>query len=499
MKQGLNRRQFLAAGTAAAAGALAVPARAVPVKGPAKWDLSTDVVIIGAGGAGLGAAVTAVKDTSLKVIVLEKQPIVGGSSTICGGAWAVAGTEDQAAKGIKDSPELFFQDMMKTGKGRNNPELVKAYIATGKVFYDFITKELGVKRIGLSAVAGMSVPRAHEFHPSDVVQALYNYVKERKVNIMMNTAAERLVWDAQNECIGGVRAKRNGKTIFIQAKKAVLIASGGFARNPKLLEKFVPPMAKADAEGGLGNTGDGMLMAQAYGADVLDTQYIKATYGYRLDKSYGPQTCHAYYGGAILINKDCKRFVNESLSYKLLADASLEQPGALSYEVFDEPVRQRRMKARFVEKGLLEPLNDGKEVPYCFRGNTIEEVAKKAGLDPKAVKETVDRYNANVAKGVDPDFGRTSLTSGFGKPEKIETAPFFIYPAKPRLIATYCGLKIDPRARVIDVYGEPIPHLYAAGEVTGGVHGAAYMSGTAWSKAYGFGRLAILDIAGKQP
>lgn len=313
---------------------------------------------------------------------------------------------------------------------------------------------------------------------------------------MFNTPARRLVWDPDKEVVSGVMAERNGKPFYIRARKAVLLTSGGFARNPKLLEKYVPLMAKVTPEGGVGNTGDGLLMAQAYGADVRDTQYIKATLGYRPGKEYGPQTCHTYYGGAILINHEGKRYVNESISYKLLADATLAQKDAKNFALFDEPIRQARMKTRHTEKDLLSPLNNGGECKWCFRGNTIEEVAKKAGLDPTAVIRTVNKYNENIEKGTD-EFGRTSLTSGYGKPPKINHPPFYIYPVEPRLIATYCGLKIDVKARVVDIFGQTIPHLYAAGEIIGGVHGAAYMSGTAFSKGMAFGRLAILDIAGK--
>ena len=144
----------------------------------------------------------------------------------------------------------------------------------------------------------------------------------------------------------------------------------------------------------------------------------------------------------------------------------------------------------------MKNLNAGKDTPYCFCGQTLEEVAKKAGVNSENLFATVKKYNEDIEKnGVGSVFGRRSLTSGFGKPVKIEQAPFFLYPTQPRCIATYCGLRIDPNARVIDISGDPIPGLYACGEVTGGVHGAAYMTGTALGKAFSFGRLAALDIA----
>ena len=486
----------LSAASVVAAG-LASKASAVPTAMPKKWDDEFDIVIVGAGGAGLAAAVIAAQK-GLKAVLLEKEAFIGGSSALCGGKWAVADTAEQRAKGIKDSPEIFLADMLKTGQYKNDPELVKAFIKASREHYDFMTKERGLKPIEIVAASGMSVPRAHNFKPSGVLNDMKKYVVEHGVALVLNTKVERLVWDAANEAIAGVKAKSKDGVRWIKARKGVLLAAGGFSMNKKLLEKYAPLMLRADATAGAGCTGDGMLMAQAYGADVLDTQYIKATYGYRLNPNE-PGACQVFYGGGILVNLDGKRFVNESLSYKLLGDAALAQKDGRSFIFFDEPLRKHRLKVRDGDRRLLSPYDEGKEVPYCFRADTVEEVAKKAGVNPEALKETVARYNANVAKGEDPDFGRKTLTSDFGKPVELKTGPFYLYPATARLIATYCGVRIRPNAQVLDVFGEPIKHLYAAGEMTGGIHGAAYMTGSAWGKAMAFGRIAAAAIAEETP
>ena len=167
----MKRRAFLELGAAAVTAAVAsTTAQAVPVNRPAKWDETYDVVIIGAGGAGLAAATEAVKN-KLSSIVIEKEPTLGGSSIICGGQWAVGGTDEQAARGIKDSDELFFNDMMTTGQHQNDPDVVKAYVKESKALYQWVTKSLGVKPVSVTLSGGMSVPRAHTVKPAEVLEA----------------------------------------------------------------------------------------------------------------------------------------------------------------------------------------------------------------------------------------------------------------------------------------------------------------------------------------
>lgn len=495
-----SRRTFLKSGltglfgTTAALSVATVSAQPTMLKDQ-EWTGKYDVVIVGGGGGGMSAAAEAAKK-GLSVLVVEKMPLIGGSSILCGGSFTLAETKDQRENNIPDTNEKFFNDMRKVGGNVNDPELIKAYIKGAKEQYDYITNDLKFKPYRIVAGAGMSEPRAHMFKPGDVVAAMQKDAVAHGAKILLNTRAVRLIWDPQAEKIVGVECESKGKKLFFEATKGVILTSGGFSRNKDLLNKYNPLMARADAEGGMGNNGDGLLMALAYGADTLDTNYIKATHGYRPTDSSFKTTSHTYYYGGILVNKNGKRFVNESLSYKLLGDASLGLENGISYAVFDENTRQKLMKDLPKDRNYLKELDGGKDTTWCFQGATLAEVAKKAGVNVKGLEETVAKYNADVEKtGKDSEFGRESLTSGYGKLQTISKGPFFIYPVKPRLIATYCGIKINPQAQVVDVFNKPIKGLYAAGEVTGGLHGAAYMSGTAWGKAMTFGRIAAQNVA----
>lgn len=491
----LKRRNFLAIGAGSLGSVLAAPALAVPTPNKGKWDMEYDVVIVGSGGAGLSAAVEAAK-RGLKTLVLEKEPIIGGSSIICGGKWAVSGSELQKEQGVKDSEELFVKDMLVCGQYKNDPELVKAFVKENNEMWHWVHTAGGIKPLALNLAGGQSVPRSLVVKPSEVIQFLKAEATKNGATIVMKAKAERLLWDDANQRISGVRVKRAGKTLAVKANKGVILCAGGFSRNPEMLKKYAPQLEKAGVIAGLGTQGDGILMAQAYGADMIDTNFIKATYGFAVDAKTIAEKSNSQYMGAIVVNKNGKRFGNESVSYKLFADWALVQPESKSWLVLDENIRKVAAKKNPTQDGYLwNPIDKGEKPDYVAIGNTIEEAAEKAGLDPKAVAETVKRYNGFVDAGKDDDFGRQGLAQGKSKLVRIEKAPFYIFAATGAMIATYCGVRITPKAEVVDVFGETIPGLYAAGEMTGGVHGAAYMNGTAFSKGMAFGRIAARTIA----
>lgn len=489
----VSRRSLLATSIGTGLASLALPAAAAPVAVPQKWDATYDIVILGAGGAGLSAACAA-RENNLKTVVLEKNAFPGGSSLICTSMYSAAGTDMQKEKGVQDSEALYEKDMLKLGGNFNDEEVVHAFVHAAKVQYDWMRK-IGLKPRELAIGAGMSAPRGHVFTAPKVIEAMYDYATKHGAEIRLNTPAQHLVWDPKVRRVLGVIAKgKDGASLAIRATKGVLIATGGFARSPKLLRKFSPYLKNCDILAASGSTGDGLLMALEIGSDFRDTAFIKATYGSKPGITSVTEMTTIYYSGAILVNKAAKRFVDESQTYMTLSDAAMKQPETASYIVFDTNILNAAMKEP-QGRELFEMIPKGKVPSYVFAGQTIEEAAKKAGLDPAALKSTVQKYNSDVDKGADSEFGRKHLEEGIGKLVKIEKGPFYIFPSSSVIFGTYCGIRINGKAEVVDVFDKVIPGLYAAGETTGGVHGDNYMSGSGYAKALSFGRLAATSIA----
>jgi fumarate reductase flavoprotein subunit len=442
-----------------------------------------DVLVVGAGLAGLAAAVSAA-ERGAQVTICEKQAEIGGSTVLSAGLSAFAGTGEQAAEGVDDSVGLLRRDLLETGLHRNDPALVDAYCAEQLATYRWL-RGLGVVYGEVHAASGQSVPRSHPTDTRVLVRTLLDRALALGATFLPDTPARRLL--LEDGAVRGVLA--DGHEL---RAGAVVLASGGFSRNPGLLARFAPQMERALRGGAPGSTGDGLLMAWKAGAGVIDTPYIKGTFGIHPDPdgAEGGTGILAIYKGAIAVNRSGRRFVDESLPYKVVGDACLAQEKGIAFQVFDQTVMDRGDPgvpiydfASRLGNGLLQ------------RADTLAGLAALIGVPAGALEATVAEYNAAI--GADP-LGRRTLSGGFGTPSPIAVAPFYAHASTTVVLATYCGLTVDARMRVRDVFGEVIPGLYAAGEIVGGLHGAGYMTGTSIGKAGIFGRIAGITAASEE-
>ena len=484
--------------------------------------VDADVVVVGAGGAGMTAAITAAGEGK-SVVILESQSMVGGNSVRATGgmnagktvyqdenefgesagvektlktaaekyadnetitALAKTVSEQWAAyqanpTGYFDSVELMELDTMIGGKGINDPELVETLCANSADAIDWLD-EHGITLHNVSSFGGASVKRIHRPVNAEgktvsvgsyMIPLLQENCEKAGVKMMLDTTATEILTDA-NGAAGGVKATgASGETVTVNAK-AVVLATGGFGANLDMVVKYKPELKGFMTTNAPGIQGQGIEMAQAIGAATVDMDQIQIhptveantaaliTEGLRGD-------------GAILINEEGKRFIDEVGTRDVVSAAEIAQTGSYSWLVVD----QAMVDASSVIQGYIKK-------GYTVTGETYEELGKAMGVDAAAFAETMDKWNGYVEAKNDPDFGRTS----FANP--LNTAPYYAVKVTAGVHHTMGGLKINANTEVLNEKGEVIPGLFAAGEVTGGVHGANRLGGNAVADFTVFGRIA---------
>jgi fumarate reductase flavoprotein subunit len=449
-----------------------------------------DVAVIGGGLAGHCAALAAA-ERGARVLLLEKRPATGGSTVLSGGFMAFADTPMQRAAGIDDNDALLLGDLRAVGGPEADEALLRAYVREQAGLYQWLT-EHSIIFGGLELSAGQSVARSHQTGTQAMLDALAGALREYpQARLVTGARAVGLVRETVDGPVVGVDLETPSGVRRVRARGGVVLASGGFSRSEELLRLFAPAQADAVRIGGAGSTGDGLKLAWKLGAGLRDMGQIRGTYGTHPSCSAEKhEILLAFYLGAIIVNTAARRFIDESVSYKQLGDACLQQPGGVAYQLFDQTVMDLSSPgvALFdfqpvLDRGLLQ------------RADTLDELAAQCGLDAATLQASVDRYNAGIDAGEDSEFGRDGLCHHAGARTKIECAPFYAYLSTTTVLATYCGLHADDQTRVRDVNGEVIAGLFAAGEIVGGFHGRSYMTGTSLGKAALFGRIAGVHAA----
>ncbi len=435
--------------------------------------LETEIVIVGAGGAGMTAAIMA-KQAGKDFVILEKMPYVGGNTTKATGGMNAAGTHYQKEQGIEDSVELFAKDTMEGGHNLNNPELVQTLAAQSADAIDWLDT-IGANLPKISFSGGASVNRIHA--PADgsavgnyLVDKFAETLKEMGVEVMLNTAATELIMEDGK--IAGVKAESKDANYTIKAK-AVILATGGFGANLEMIAGFRPDLQGTVTTNAPGATGDGILMAQAVGADLVDIEQIQLHP--TVEQTTSMLITESVRGdGAILVNQSGHRFTNELLTRDAVSAAELAQEGQYAYIIFDQHLRDNLGAIeKYVKNGLT------------VQGDTIEELARKLDIYPNFLTMTLKQWNEAVTAQNDEAFGRTT-----GMDNTLTTPPYYAIKIAPGIHHTMGGVKINTSAEVIDTNGSAIPGLFAAGEVTGGVHGGNRLGGNAVADIVVFGRIA---------
>jgi fumarate reductase flavoprotein subunit len=457
------------------------------------WDEEVDAVVAGCGAAGLAAGIE-LADAALDVIVFEKQPSIEETSTaLSEGAFSFAGTDMQKQMGIQDSDERLYQDLMAAGRQKNDEILVQAYVKNQLDTFHWLNG-FGVKWVAVEAAAGMSVARAHVTDPLEMLSLLKKAAERKGARLIFETHVVELILDKAG-AVAGVKVVGMAGSRQIKARKGVVLATGGFGRDVKRLAAIDSRFAQVVPVVGPGHTGEGHRMAEKLGAYLTDMEYVKPTFGISATTTSHATFSVMFYNGAVIVNKEGRRFIDESASYKEIGQAALNQPDGIGFQIFDQKIyeigveKARGMRPEKAMFGL-----DETRKRLLAKGNTIRELAAAINVPYGALHKTIAEYNEGAGTGQDLRFGRSALAGKTGKILRIDKPPFFAYASKGMLPGTYGGIVVDETMRVKSRKGR-IPGLFAAGEIVGGFHGAGYMTGTAAGKALIFGRVAGKEAA----
>lgn len=425
-----------------------------------KKEMDVDVVVVGSGGAGLISAIKA-KENGKKVVVLEKLPIIGGNTLISGAEYAAPQNWLQDKENIKDSVELFEKDVEKAG---GNKELIKVLATNALDGAKWLRDDVGVEWMDhLMFFGGHSVKRSlipKGQSGKELINKLSDKCSKLGIDILTETNCYELIFEDNK--VKGVKANIKTGQLTVNAK-SVILATGGFGANKKMLyENDKEIDDKILSTNQPGSTGDGIIMAQKIGADVVDMDKIQ------LYPICDVQTGKLLYtadtrltSGAILVNKQGNRFVEELDTRRKISMAIKEQQDSIAYQIWDEDSMQ---KSKVLQDHKIE-YDNLIENKKMIKANSIEEIADFFDLDKENLKKTIEKFNKDSENGKDTLFNLRRL--GF----KIEKAPFYCLKAVPAVHHTMGGLKINKEAKVLNTKAQEIDGLFAAGEVTGGIHG----------------------------
>lgn len=469
-------------------------------QGKTMWDEEHDIVVIGSGFAGLSAALEA-SNTCSSIVVLEKMRVPGGNSAISGGLVAAAGSPLQKAEGIEDSPELMLADMLRAGLNFNYADLART-VAEGSVeALRWTIEDLGVEyKKNLNHLGGHSVPRTYNTMTTSgagLIKPMLIRCRERNIPIRLKTFLAGLVSDGDGG-IEGVEVmegyifpdRESGRLKRIRARRGLILATGGFSRD-KAFRMIQSPMLTEDIESTNhpGATAESLILALKAGATPVQLSMIQlGPWASRDEEGFGVGSMFSLLAGfpyGILIDIETgRRFVNELADRKLLVDAMLSS-GREAIAIVDRlGVMHATTLNQCLKRGVVK------------KYDTLEMIATAHGIPLQALRDTLDAYNRFVAKGRDDEFGKPIQKDI----APISQPPYYVIRLVSKVHHCMGGIQIDRMARVIHIETRlPIARFYAAGEISGGVHGASRLGSNAITECLVFGRIAGRNAAQETP
>lgn len=462
-------------------------------------ELTADVVVIGAGGAGMAAAVTANQDGK-SVIVIEKTSNMGGNTALAGGALNAVDDGSETATSRNDSVEFHYEQTYNGGDKQGDPELVRTLVENAWDGVEWL-KSLGMEfQDGVFTVTGGMWERAHkpvEPEGSGFFKTYKGYMEKNDgITMKYNTKAEHLIVE-DGVVTGVVCTGETGNTVTVKANNGVVLATGGFGQNVEMREKFNaetkqwPTLDETiPSTNTTAITGDGIAMAEEVGAELVQMSNIQLLpLGDPQTGSLSGNIEHAV-ESRIFVNKEGNRFVNEGGRRDEMTLALFEQPDTTMYIVMDSDGYPTGDEVN----NFNETINDLVAAGRAYKADTLEELAEQIGVPAENLVATVEEYNRHCLggdlEGQADEFGRTLFTDTDKVNNGINDGPFYAAERVPTVHHTMGGVKINNNTEVIDTEGNVIPGLYAAGEVTGGIHGSNRLGGNALTDTVVFGRIA---------
>lgn len=461
-----------------------------------KWNEETDIVIIGSGFAGLAAAIEA-KEAGSSVIIIEKMKGIGGNSTISDGVVAAAQTQMQQKMDIQDSPQKMMQDMMKAGMGLNHPALVETLVNNSGTTFQWSIDSLGVKYMDrVDQFGGHSVPRSCTTEAqsgSVIIRQLLKKVNIFGISIRTKTFLKNILVESDKR-VCGVLVKEgyeypdetSGIGKYIKANKGVIIATGGFSNDVEFRLSHDPRLDySVDTTNKYSTKGEVLREAMQIGAMPVHLSWIQlAPFATPDEKGYDVGGMFIGYSvlpfGIIVDPTTGERFVNELGDRKQVCDAILSVGNPCIGIADQKGVNASGWNvSRALKKGVVKSFNE------------IGEIVKTYKISDSQLDDTIKRFNHSFTIGKDELFAKPLLS----KAVALGNPPYYCVRIWPKVHHTMGGILINSKAQVVDLENRPIEGLFAAGEVTGGIHGACRLGGCAITECLVFGRIAGKNAA----